>query len=243
MIYNNLLIGAGTVADLAVAALLVITVIVGLCTGFMKNGLNNLCFALSLVGAVLLVPVFKRIGFIAGLIDSLAGAFSFIGSETTQSAIAGGIVSVVLFLVLFIVFLIVCAIVKKILRAFIKPKHGLGKLLDRIFGAVFGVAFYGVVLFTLLGVVGTLPIEGVQNALAGSKFQQINFMQDFCEEKLNLGDLLKSLGVGGSSDPEGGGETDDEGGGTDGGAGDTTETPADEGGGTPVLPETGSESE
>ena len=84
---------------------------------------------------------------------------------------------------------------------------------------------------------------GVQNALAGSKFQQINFMQDFCEEKLNLGDLLKSLGVGGSSDPEGGGETDDEGGGTDGGAGDTTETPADEGGGTPVLPETGSESE
>ncbi|PWM75785.1 MAG: hypothetical protein DBX59_00640 [Bacillota bacterium] len=188
----NLLFAAGTAIDLVIAGLLLITAIVGLCTGFMKNGLNNLCFLAKIVVAVLLIPVLKGIGFIAGLQEGIGSALSFLG-ENMQAAVAGAVMSVLLFIVLYILLGIVFWLIKKLLRAIFKPQRGLGKLLDRIFGAVFGVAFYGVVLFTLLGAVGTLPAEGIQNALAESKLQKINFMQTFCDEHLNIGDLLESL--------------------------------------------------
>lgn len=234
----NLLFAAGTAIDIAVAAILVLTAIVGLFTGFMKNGLNNLCFAAKIVLAVLLVPALKGVGFIGGLQDGIASALSFLSAEM-QASVAGAAVSVILFIVLYILLSVAFWLVKKLLRALIKPEWGVGKLLDRLFGAVFGVAFYAVVLFTLLGVVGTLPAEGVQNALAESKLQKMNFMQSFCDENLNLGDLLGSLEDLVPAAPEG--ETPPEGEEPSGGETGETEPPAEggeiENGGEETPPE------
>lgn len=226
---NNLLIATGTIVDLAIAALLLIVAVVGFCTGFMKNGLNNLFFAAKIVVIALLVPVLNKIGFIADMISALGGAFDFIGSTETQNAIAGVIIGAAEAIVLFILLSVVFGIVKWLLRK-LAPKRGILKLIDRILGAVFGVALYGVLFLGILGVVGTIDDEKVQSALRGSKFQSINFMQDFCDKNLNLGDLIKDLSEklpdgGGDGSPEtpGGGEE------TPGGD-DAPEVPEEQGG-------------
>ncbi len=188
----NLLFATGTIIDLAMAAILLIVAIVGLCTGFMKNGLNNLCFLAEIIIGVLLVPVCKSIALIADLQNALASALGFL-SPNLQASVAGAVVSVVLFLILYILLSIVFALLKKLLRALIKPQRGVLKALDRIFGALFGMAFYLTVLFTLTGVIATLPTESIRNAFAESKLYQINYMREFCDENLNLGEWLASL--------------------------------------------------
>lgn len=163
------------------------------------------------------------------MISALGGAFDFIGSAETQNAIAGVIIGAAEAIVLFILLSVVFGIVKWLLRK-LAPKRGILKLIDRILGAVFGVALYGVLFLGILGVVGTIDDEKVQSALRGSKFQSINFMQDFCDKNLNLGDLIKDLS---EKLPDGGGdgspETPGDGEETPGGD-DAPEVPEEQGG-------------
>ena len=93
---------------------------------------------------------------------------------------------------LFIVLSIVFAIVKWLLRK-LAPKAGVMKAIDHILGGVFNFALYGVIMLCLLGMVGTLGIEGVNKALDESKFQNINFMQEFCDKNLNIGNLIEEI--------------------------------------------------
>lgn len=199
---NNLLFGAGSVADIVIAVLLVIAVIVGVIFGFMKNGLNNLFFIAKIVAIVLLVPVFNKIGFIASWITSLGGVLPDALSESLRNMLATAVISLAEAIVLFIVLSIVFAVIKWLLRK-LTPKMGVMKLIDHILGGVVNFALYGVILLCLLGMVGTIGSESTDKALNESKFQSINFMQSFCDKNLNIGDFLEKL-QGGVFVPEGG---------------------------------------
>ena len=132
------------VAEIVIAVLLVIAVIVGVIFGFMKNGLNNLFFIAKIVAIVLLVPVFNKIGFIASWITSLGGVLPDALSESLRNMLATAVISLAEAIVLFIVLSIVFAVIKWLLRK-LTPKMGVMKLIDHILGGVVNFALYGVI--------------------------------------------------------------------------------------------------
>lgn len=195
---SNNLIAATTfnIIDGVFIGIIVLVAIIGLCTGFMKNGLNNVATIGTIVGTVILTPILAKtllgITAIASLQESFVNMLASIGNEQTALSIFAVILYVVVALVLLLVIGLVFKLIKALLRKLIKPKRGVLKIIDRLLGMVFGVALYGCICFGLLGVIDTVDKPEVNTMMEQSFIEQHNFLKPFCEKNLNIGKLFEN---------------------------------------------------